>query len=350
MPQNFTSPGHMAAELRAREYRANHDFKGAAQCAQAAAEIARAEGDLAGWWSMTFIQGENLLDSGEFDECARLASTLVYDCPHDVRPRLQARARILLSKALQATGLLENAADEARTAALLAAGDDDPETHVEARQALVAALAESGTLGEAWTECLVLADAISDGLDDELAGKANWVIGNVAFLCDKVEEGLYYHERAAATFSPARNLAIWAKFNMASAAMRLAADVADAATLRCIERAELATDIIGGSDNDLLLLRLNRAHWSYATGSLGPAIALLEEISSSGEKASPQILGEACLLLGRAYLSRGDKEAARQPLREAVGHFDSAGAPQRAGQARDLLAAAGASLPPGPMA
>ena len=95
--------------------------------------------------------------------------------------------------------------------------------------------------------CLDLADIVSAEVDDQLVGKAYWVIGNVAFLCNKVEEGLRYHELAAATFSPARNLDVWAKFNKASAAMRLAADVADADTLRCIERAELATDVIGGS-------------------------------------------------------------------------------------------------------
>lgn len=339
MRQKFTSPAHFAAELRAREYRASHEFQQAAQGAEAAAEIARAKGDLAGWWSMRLFQGENLLDSGEFDECARLASSLVYDSSPAVTPQLEARARILLSKAWQATGHLENAADEARAAALLAVDDDDQETHVAARQALVAALAERGRLEEAWTECLVLAGALSEGVDEELAGKAYWVIGNVAFLGEKVAEGLLYHERAAATFSPARNLAIWAKFNTASAAMRLAADVADAATLRCIERAELATDIIGGSENDLLLLKINRAHWDYAAGDTGSAIALLEEIRIKGEKASPQILGEACLLLGRAYLSSGDTAAAREPLQEAGGHFDSAGAPQRAEQARGLLGA-----------
>lgn len=338
MQQKFTSPAHFAAELRARESRANHDFQQAAQGAEAAAEIAGAKGDLAGWWSMRLFQGENLLDSAEFDECARLASGLVYDSSPAVTPRLEARARILLSKAWQATGHLDNAVDEARAAALLAADDDDPEMHVAARQVLVAALGEGGKLEEAWTECLVLADAISDGLDDELAGKAYWVIGNVAFLCDKVEEGLHYHERAAATFSPARDLAIWAKFNTASAAMRLAADVADAATLRCIERAELAIDVIGGSENDLRLLKLNRAHWSYLAGDSESAVTLLEEIRADGKNVAPQILGQACLLLGRSYLSRGDKAAARQPLQEAGEHFDSAGAPQRAEQARALLA------------
>lgn len=338
MPQNYVSPAHVAEELRARENRAGHDFRGAAREAQEAAEIARSKGDFLSWWSMTFFQGENLLDAGEFDECARLASTLVYDCPQAVAPRLQARARILLSKAWHATGNLENAAGEARAAALVAANADDAETHIEARQALVAALGEGGRLEEAWTESLVLADAISDELDDQFAGKAYWVIGNVAFLCDKVEEGLHYHERAAATFSPARNLAIWAKFNTASAAMRLAAEVADAATLRCIERAELAIDVIGGGESDLLLLKLNRAHWSYLAGDPGAAVALLEEICAAGKYVGPQILGQACLLLGRARLSEGDATGSRQALQEASAHFDSAGAPQRAEQARDLLA------------
>ena len=59
-----------------------------------------------------------------------------------------------------------------------------------------------GGLGES----LLMADIISGEVDDQLVGKAYWVIGNVAFLCSKVAEGLQYHELAAATFSPARNL------------------------------------------------------------------------------------------------------------------------------------------------
>ncbi len=127
-------------------------------------------------------------------------------------------------------------------------------------------------------ESEALASVISDDVDEQLAGKAFWVIGNVAFLCDKVDDGLRYHELAASTFSPARDLSIWAKFNKASAAMRLAANVADADTLRCIERAELATDVIGGSESDLLLLRRNRAHWSYLAGDAQSAVSILEDI------------------------------------------------------------------------
>ena len=68
--------------------------------------------------------------------------------------------------------------------------EDDVEIAVKARQALIAALADSGRLDEAWAESLIMADIISGEVDDQLVGKAYWVIGNVAFLCSKVAEGL----------------------------------------------------------------------------------------------------------------------------------------------------------------
>ncbi len=199
----------------------------------------------------------------------------------------KAKAHILLAMARQRAGLLEQAADSARTAADLTAEDADIEINVKARHALIAALADCGMLDEAWNESAILANIVSDEVDEQLAGKAYWVIGNVAFLCNNVEEGLRYHELAAATFSPARNLDVWAKFNKASAAMRLAADVADADTLRCIERAELATDVIGGSPNDYHLLKLNRAHWTFLAGDAPTAIGLLEELCRLERRTFP---------------------------------------------------------------
>ena len=92
--------------------------------------------------------------------------------------------------------------------------------------------------------------------------------------------------------------------------MRLAADVADADTLRCIERAELATDVIGGSEDDYLLLKLNRGHWNFLAGDSAAAVDLLERSLPTLERLSPQILGEACLLLGRAHAAMGDLDAA----------------------------------------
>lgn len=332
------SPAYVHAELQAREHRSNHEFQEAAARAQVAAEIARLEGDAGSWWSMTSFQAECLLAAGQFENCADVASALVAE-PGAMTPQFQAQVRILMAKARQGLGLLEQAAEEARAAVVLMKDEADVEINVKARQALIAALADSGKLEDAWTESLVMAEVISGEVDDQLVGKAYWVIGNVAFLCNKVRDGLYYHELAAATFSPARNLTVWAKFNKASAAMRLAADVADADTMRCIERAELATDVIGGSANDYLLLKLNRGHWNYLAGEPAAAIELLEQICADLATPSPQILGEACLLLGRAHAAVGNRQASREHLLRAAGHFETAGAQQRADQAREFLAA-----------
>jgi hypothetical protein len=338
MPLHSVSPLYAAAELRAYEHRTNHAFVQAARSAHEAADIARTEGDLESWWNMTFVQAENLLDAEEFEACAALASDLVGGPYSTMEPQAKALTYILVAKARQGAGLLEEAAEAARAASELVT-DDDVEILVKASQALIAALADSGRLDEAWVECLSLAEAVSTEVDDQLIGKVYWVIGNVAFLCNKVQEGLDYHELAAATFSPARNLDVWAKFNKASAAMRLAADVADADTLRCIERAELATDVIGGSANDYLLMKLNRAHWNFLAGEAIAAIELLDQICADPDKPSPQILGEACLLLGRAHSAIGNIDEAKENLLRAADHFEASGAQQRADQAREYLAA-----------
>ncbi|MDR7084439.1 tetratricopeptide (TPR) repeat protein [Arthrobacter ginsengisoli] len=338
MPLHSVSPLYAAAELRAYEHRTNHAFVQAASSAHDAAEIARSEGDMDAWWNMTFVQAENLLDAEEFEACAALASDLASGPHATADPHAKACTYILVAKAWQGAGLLEQAAHAAREAVDLVS-DDDVETNVKARQALIATLADTGRLDEAWAECLDLAEAISAEVDDQLIGKVYWVIGNVAFLCNRVQEGLEYHELAAATFSPARNLDVWAKFNKASAAMRLAADVADADTLRCIERAELATDVIGGSANDYLLMKLNRGHWNFLAGEASAAIELLDQICADPDKPSPQILGEACLLLGRAHSAIGNLGAARENLLRSAEHFEASGAQQRADQAREYLTA-----------
>ncbi|BCW65910.1 hypothetical protein NicSoilB4_06730 [Arthrobacter sp. NicSoilB4] len=338
MQQNFLPPAYFAAELQARQYRDDHDFKAAARSADEAAAIALAGGEEAAGWDMRFFQVENLLDAGEFGESATLAVALAagpYGAP---TAQAKAKAHILLATARQRAGLLEQAVESARTAANLTAEEADIETNVKARHALIAALADCGRLADAWDECNVLADIVSDEVDDQLVGKAYWAIGNVAFLCNMIEEGLRYHELAADTFSPANNLDVWAKFNKASAAMRLAADIADSDTLRCIERAELATDVIGGSANDHHLLKLNRAHWTYLSGDIPASISLLEGLCELENGLSPQRSGEACLLLGRAYKDTGDFAAADEYLLRAAEQFETAGAPQRADQAREYLA------------
>ncbi|WP_400159920.1 hypothetical protein [Arthrobacter sp. BPSS-3] len=331
------SPLYAAAELKAHEHRSNHAFAKAADSAREAADIAHRDGDNTSSWNMTFLQAENLLDADRFEDCAGLAKYLLSDAPGFRQAHDLARAHVLLARANQGVGLLEFAAEEARAAVVLTDDEAHIDINVKARQALIAALADAGQMDEAWRESKILASVISDEVDEQQAGKGYWVIGNVAFLSEKVSEGLRYHELAAATFSPARDLDIWAKFNKASAAMRLAANVADEDTLRCIERAELATDIIGGSENDLLLLRLIRGHWTLLAGDPQTAAEMLQELCRSGGM-TPQNTGDSCFLLGRALLETGEKSAARCALEKAAAHFENAGAKLRAEQAREFIA------------
>ncbi len=185
-----------------------------------------------------------------------------------------------------------------------------------------------------------LAEVVSAEVDDQLIGKVYWVIGNVAFLCNKVQEGLEYHELAAATFSPARNLDVWAKFNKASAAMRLAADVADADTLRCIERAELATDVIGGSANDLPAVEAEpRSLELPGRRSCRPLSNCSTDLCGAGQDRRPKFSARPACCWAGPHAAIGNHAAARENLLQAADHFETAGAPQRADQAREYLAA-----------
>ncbi|MFP3570739.1 hypothetical protein, partial [Paraburkholderia sp. SIMBA_030] len=76
---------------------------------------------------------------------------------------------------------------------------------------------------DAWRECLVLETLLTDEVDEDTAGKGYWVIGNVAFLTDHVSEGVRYHDQAAEWLSPSKDVDLWARFNRASAEMRLQA-------------------------------------------------------------------------------------------------------------------------------
>src|SRR5687768_16636672 len=77
MQQNSLPPAYFAAELQARQYRDDHDFKAAARSAAEAAATALAAGEVDAGWDMRFFQVENLLDANEFDESAALAAALV---------------------------------------------------------------------------------------------------------------------------------------------------------------------------------------------------------------------------------------------------------------------------------
>lgn len=338
MPSSSPSTSFVLAELRAREYRRNHEWEKAAVLASKAAEIALGEGDPVSWWNMTYLQGECLRDHGDFAGCAVVASTLTSHPVTAGFPVRHGQALILLAVALQGTGQLDGAIEAAVAAAKAVSHEVDlVDLRVQAQHALIAAWAESGRLEEAWQECRVLSRLISDVVDDQAAGKAYWGIGNVAFLRNQVEDGQHYHELAVQLFSPTKDLDLWAKFNKASAAMRLGAGIADAGTLRCIERAELATEIVGGSPEDHLLLATARAHWSYLTGDHDAAIGLLEPVCEQASAIAAQSAAEASYLLGRSLHAVGRTTEASARLHEAADYFIRAGAPERTAVVQEYI-------------
>lgn len=338
MSSASTSSAYVLAELEAREYQQKHDYAKAARLAAKAGNIALDHDDPEAWWTMSYLQAECLRDSGSVLESAELAATLV-DHPvaqeHDV---LRVRALVLLAIAQQGTGQLDAALLSAQAAVkALAPHTDAVDLTIHALQVLIAVYAEGGMMKDAWRECQTLAGLITDVIDESTAGKAYWVIGNVAFLNHQTDDGRTYHDLAARNFSPTTDLDLWAKFNKASAAMRLAAGIVDSGTLRCIERAELATEIIGGSPEDHLLLAIARAHWHYLTGDHPTAIALLEPVCARASDMAAQSAAESFDLLGRSLQASGRPTEALEHLRAAAAYFAEAGATERVVAVEDFI-------------
>ncbi|MEV7606291.1 hypothetical protein AB0N65_12700 [Paenarthrobacter sp. NPDC089322] len=328
---------HLVAGLNARAKWKERDFDESFRLAGEAAELATAAGDDAAWWDMRYLQAECRRDQGRIEEYLTLATEL-NDHPLTAdSPERGAKAGTMVAVALQGLGRLAEAAAMASDAAKLAARDADL-LHVQilAQRSLIAALAESRLLDDAWRECLELENLLAD-VDEDTAGKGYWVIGNVAFLADRVSDGSLYHDLAAERLSPSKDVDLWARFNRASAEMRLQAKLSDAATLRCIERAELATDIVGGSERDHMEMSLVRAHWNYLNGDMREAQAILEPLCARSSILATQTSAEAHFLLARTLVALGLRGEAQATFDETVKLFDQAALPERSLAVREYF-------------
>jgi hypothetical protein len=163
----------------------------------------------------------------------------------------------------------------------------------------------------------------------------------VAFLSGRLPDGGRYHDMAAERLSPSKDVDLWARFNRASAVMRLEAELTDPATLRCIERAELATEVVGGSDRDHLEMSLARAHWHYLTGDMAEAINMLRPLCTEAGILAAQTAGEASFLLGKALQANGEKPEALRRFDDSAALFDDAAASERSAQVRAYVAGMG---------
>jgi tetratricopeptide (TPR) repeat protein len=329
---------HLVAGLTARAKWKERDFDEAFRLAREAASMATAAGDEEAWWNMRYLQAECLRDQGRIEEYLSVAVELNDHSLTSSSPELGAKAGTMVAIAFQGLGRLPEAAVMAADAAKLAARDADLlYVQILAQRALIAALAESRLLDDAWRESLVLETLLTDDVDEDTAGKGYWVIGNVAFLADRVADGGRYHDLAAERLSPSKDVDLWARFNRASAEMRLQAKLSDAATLRCIERAELATDIVGGSERDHLEMSLVRAHWYFLSGEMEQAAGILEPLCARSSILATQTSAEAHFLLARTLLESGRREDALATFEEASSLFEQAALPDRSAAVRQHL-------------
>ncbi|MDI3213166.1 helix-turn-helix transcriptional regulator [Arthrobacter sp. AL12] len=337
-PVSVSDAEYVLAGLYARQAWDLRDYALAATHAAAAAQIALDAKNTSAWWNMSYMQAECLMKQGQLKECQDLVQRLLDHPMAAESAGLGVRARQMLAAVCHGQGQLTVAVEHAQEAVRLCAELPKGSTLIiGALRALIGALAESGRLDEAWEYCQAMNEQMDDRSMTQLAGEVAWVIGNVAFMRHDYTEGIKYHERAAQLLSPANDIDLWARFNKASAAVRLSSGIVEPETLTSIERAELALSIVGGNKTDQLEVAFIRARWLYLTGDIMAAVQKLREIHADKDVLAKHVAGEVALLLGKALKAAGESDEALVYLDEAQKEFSAAGASDRVQQAMDAV-------------
>ncbi|MGO4491590.1 helix-turn-helix domain-containing protein [Arthrobacter sp. 2YAF22_2] len=337
-PVSVSDAEYVLAGLYARQAWDLRDYPLAASHAAMAAQIAIEGKNTSAWWNMTYMQAECLMKQGQLKECQDLVQRLLDHPMAAESVGLGVRARQMLAAVCHGQGQLAVAVEHAQEAVRLC--DQLPKGStliIGALRALIGALAESGRLDEAWQYCQDMNAQMDEQSMSQLAGEVAWVIGNVAFMRHDYAEGIKYHEKASKLLSPANDIDLWARFNKASAAVRLSSGIVEPETLSSIERAELALSIVGGNKTDHLEVAFIRARWLYLTGDIVGAVQKLREIHAERDALAKHVAGEVALLLGKALKAAGEAEEALVYLDEAQKEFSSAGASDRVQQAMDAV-------------
>ena len=337
-PVSVSDAEYVLSGLYARQAWDLRDYLLAATHAAAAAQIALEAKNTSAWWNMTYMQAECLMKQGELGECQNLVQRLLDHPMAAESAGLGVRARQMLSAVCHGRGELPAAVAHAQEAVRLCADLPQGSTlTIGALRALIGPLAESGRLDEAWQYCQDMNEHMDDHSMTQLAGEVAWVIGNVAFMRHDYAEGIKYHEHAAQMLSPANDIDLWARFNKASAAVRLSSGIVEPETLISIERAELALSIVGGNRTDQLEVAFIRARWLYLTGDIVAAVQKLREIHAERDALARHVAGEVALLLGKALKAAGEADEALLYLEEAQKELSAAGASDRVQQALDAV-------------
>ena len=287
----------------------------AAACARAYAAM----GETSKEWDFIYILGQSEILSGAYSAALR-TSELLLDSPiSDSNPDLKARALLMRASALRNKSQHVPAIAAARDAlTTLNTIDGHLDIHAEAYQGLIASLVEAGMTDDAWSlreDLKAILDRISNS---KVASSGYWTLGNLALAHGRHAEGLDYHDRASELLAPTNDMHAWARFNKATADVQLQAGIANDQTLHCIDRAQLAYDIIGGSEPELMGLAVTRARWSLAAGEPLRASEVLQEAfgSASGDDDSEHI--SAHLLWAQILTELGREVEAQHERDKAI--------------------------------
>lgn len=337
-PISVSDAEYVLAGLYARQAWDLRDYPLAASHAATAAQIALDGKNTSAWWNMTYMQAECLMKQGDLPECQKIIERLLEHPMARESVGLGVRALQMLAAVCHGQGQLALAVDHALEAVKLSVNLPRGSTVlIGAHRILIGALAESGRLDEAWKYCQALLEQVDEHSMSQLAGEVAWVVGNVAFMRHDYTEGVKHHERAARLLSPANDIELWARFNKASAAVRLSSGIVEPETLAAIERAELAFSIVGGTKSDELEVAFIRARWLYLTGDIVAAVEKLREIHAERDALGKHTAGEVSLLLGKSLKAAGETKEALVHLEESRKAFAAAGAQDRVQQALDAI-------------
>lgn len=339
MPWNVdNSVDQILNEYRARQYWERREYKAALAHATTAAEKALTAADVVGYWRMSLLLAECQLELGQMQEFAASAKELTENPSVQADARMLARAKALYSRALGFLGQVGESLVLAQEVAVLGgAGTDEGVGEFEMLHSLVAALAESGRMLEAWEYAQEMVKLARVESDQEAAGKAYWAVGNVAFLADDFERGVYYHSLAAENLAPGNDVNTWALFNKGSALVRLAAGIADTETLECIERAELANSVTGGSPFQELEISMARAHWLLLTGKAEESAKRLSDILMHRDLLPDHTLAEAEYVASLAFRELGLNDEALDAATHSEKVFIIHGSHRMASESRRVV-------------
>ncbi len=219
-------------------------------------QMAQANKDTVSWWNMAHLQASSLLKNADYEGC----NDVIRDGAARIRfPKTRPGWPCGLSSLWPPPALGWASCwrrSSTRRSAVQRGAYPSPRIELRTSQrsaTLIAALAESGTArcrpGRIARRCPRLVD---DALLPNWRAKSTGSSATSPSCATTSKRALANHARAGKLLSPASDLALWARFNKATASVRLSAGVVEPETLEAIERAELAQSVVGANAADAL--------------------------------------------------------------------------------------------------